>query len=140
MPLALQPTCSAGALHRSRTIKLRQLECKRLKKLVPTVADTECNNEVVIIREAIKHISTLEEAVLRRLIPIPLECHRLLDLEVPHTRRSSTNQLIMMIFNRKTDKIPQLPALPRPSVREASTAFDSAGTTPTWTDEDEYPG
>ncbi|CAL8071425.1 unnamed protein product [Calicophoron daubneyi] len=55
------------ALSRRHPTRLRWAECERLKEIVPAVADSEDVNEVDIIKEAIKHITKLEQAVIERL-------------------------------------------------------------------------
>ncbi|VDQ08949.1 unnamed protein product [Trichobilharzia regenti] len=51
----------------NRHLKPHQIECERLKEILPTVANCEKLDEVKIIQEAIKHINHLEQAVLQRL-------------------------------------------------------------------------
>ncbi|KAK4470754.1 hypothetical protein MN116_006278 [Schistosoma mekongi] len=54
-------------------LKPHQIECERLKEILPNVANCENLDEVKIIQEAIKHINNLEQAVLQRLNIITVE-------------------------------------------------------------------
>ncbi|CAH8586605.1 unnamed protein product [Heterobilharzia americana] len=54
-------------------LKPHQIECERLKEILPSVANCEKLDEVKIIQEAIKHIDYLEQAVLQRLNIITME-------------------------------------------------------------------
>uniref|UniRef100_A0A095A1M8 Uncharacterized protein n=1 Tax=Schistosoma haematobium TaxID=6185 RepID=A0A095A1M8_SCHHA len=54
-------------LNDNNSLKPHQIECERLREILPTVANCENLDEVKIIQEAIKHINYLEQAVLRRL-------------------------------------------------------------------------
>ncbi|CAH8558126.1 unnamed protein product [Heterobilharzia americana] len=54
-------------------LKPHQIECERLKEILPSVANCEKLDEVKIIQEAIKHIDYLEQAVLQRLNIINME-------------------------------------------------------------------
>ncbi|CAH8565712.1 unnamed protein product [Schistosoma intercalatum] len=60
-------------LNDNNSLKPHQIECERLKEILPTVANCENLDEVKIIQEAIKHINYLEQAVLRRLNIINVE-------------------------------------------------------------------
>ncbi|XP_018652164.1 hypothetical protein Smp_087310 [Schistosoma mansoni] len=60
-------------LNGNSSLKPHQIECERLKEILPTVANCENLDEVKIIQEAIKHINYLEQAVLQRLNIINVE-------------------------------------------------------------------
>ncbi|KAH9582791.1 hypothetical protein MS3_00007427 [Schistosoma haematobium] len=60
-------------LNDNNSLKPHQIECERLREILPTVANCENLDEVKIIQEAIKHINYLEQAVLRRLNIINVE-------------------------------------------------------------------
>ncbi|KAH8871245.1 hypothetical protein EWB00_008250 [Schistosoma japonicum] len=75
-------------------LKPHQIECERLKEILPNVANCENLDEVKIIQEAIKHINNLEQAVLQRLNIITVET----SIENSNLDSSSTSLLPAFIF------------------------------------------
>ncbi|KAF7258451.1 hypothetical protein EG68_04195 [Paragonimus skrjabini miyazakii] len=120
--------------------KRRRLECERLKEIVPTVADEQNVNEVKIIREAIKHITCLEEAVIRRLLQEPLDGYKIADVN------SSASSYQSQQANSHLRTHPWLlryvlDSRDMPDRLRTSNLADqyphSSGSTPCYTDEDE---
>ncbi|GAA56157.1 hypothetical protein CLF_110167 [Clonorchis sinensis] len=77
-----------------RGSRLRWIECERLKEIVPSVAGAECVNEVKVIKEAIKHISRLEEAVIQRLVSCDSEMP--IGTSFPETIRHPTSSFALL--------------------------------------------
>ncbi|TPP67094.1 hypothetical protein FGIG_03683 [Fasciola gigantica] len=117
--------------------KLRWVECERLREIIPSVAKCKQIDEVKIIKEAIKHISRLEEAVLQRIAT-----------ENPDARNNITgkrvvdyvpSQFLLSIASQADIRLPNLilnqrisPVFPPP----LNFIDNSTGTSPCWTDEE----
>ncbi|VDP69389.1 unnamed protein product [Echinostoma caproni] len=151
----MQPRCSR-AITNSRVLvktkgirsrKLRWIECARLKEIVPSVAKSKRVNEVKIIKEAIKHISRLEEAVLQRLgTSLPgngtpdINGKSIMDLLPRHIFLTIAAQANVQLPNLSTDLVSSrtstdlLPATR--TNRDCPPIPDSTGNSPCWTDED----
>ncbi|KAF5403213.1 hypothetical protein PHET_03398 [Paragonimus heterotremus] len=135
---------------RKYSSKRRRLECERLKEIVPTVADEHNVNEVKIIREAIKHITRLEEAVIRRLLHEPLDRRTISDVNGSASSHQSTSDSLLFAITQQTNShLRTHPWLLRsaldsrytPDRLRTSNSEDpyphSSGSTPYYTDEDE---
>ncbi|KAF8571440.1 hypothetical protein P879_02459 [Paragonimus westermani] len=134
---------------RKYSSKRRRLECERLKEIVPTVSDEQNVNEVKIIREAIKHITRLEEAVIRRVLQESLERRTIADISDSASSYQSTTDSLLLAITQRTDS--HLGAHPwlrsildnryLPDRLRTSNLEDpyshSTGSTPYYTDEDE---
>lgn len=127
---------------------LRWVECERLREIVPSVAKCKRIDEVRIIKEAIKHISRLEEAVIQRIVAqdvstsINVIGKRVADL-LP-------SQVLLSIASNADVRLPQLTLnerglsffpIPLDSIaigrnRTVVPTGNSTGTSPCWTDEE----
>ncbi|TGZ67437.1 hypothetical protein CRM22_004782 [Opisthorchis felineus] len=108
---------SPSALHRRRAVpksgkrattckrgnRLRWIECERLKEIVPSVAGTECVNEVKVIKEAIKHISRLEEAVIQRLVSCEPEMPIRTNITGSVSHNFLSDNLLSLLVHRQTE-------------------------------------
>ncbi|KAA0199962.1 hypothetical protein FBUS_09710 [Fasciolopsis buskii] len=131
-----------------RSKKLRWVECERLREIVPSVAKCKRIDEVRIIKEAIKHISRLEEAVIQRIAAQDLS----ISINVIGKRVADhlPSQIFLSIASHADVRLPQLTLnerglsffpLPMDSIaigrnRIAVPTGNSTGTSPCWTDEE----
>ncbi|KER31656.1 hypothetical protein T265_02162 [Opisthorchis viverrini] len=128
-----------------RSSRLRWIECERLKEIVPSVAGAECVNEVKVIKEAIKHISRLEEAVIQRLVSCDSE---MLPVRTNITGSVSHNflsdRLLALLMHRQTEPT----HLPLSQLHQSSGSIfwlpqpfhfsSSSASTPCCTDEEDH--